>query len=257
MKNSIDKVRVAERFAASIDSYDANACGQRIVAAKLVDCIATYLQNRVHNVLEIGCGTGLLTHKLVETFDIGTLTLNDIAPNLCETTSQIVRQQVREVVSLAGDAEQSTLPRNLDLCVSSSTLQWFTDLDGFVKKIDDHLNPGGMFAFALYGHGTMQEIKDITGRGLHYYRFAELTQLVEKTMDIVYSQEVLSTYYFPSVWAVLKHIKHTGVGGVQGGRWTVRRLRQFEQEYKRKYGCDSGIPVSYNTLYLLARKKIE
>ena len=255
MKNNIDKERVARRFSASINTYDTNARGQKIVAHGLVECMAQYLQGPQKCVLEIGCGTGLLSKKLVETFAIDTLYLNDIATNLCQTTSQMVRSQVGEVVCLAGDAEQSVFPGDLDLCASSSTLQWLTDLDGFVRKIEDHLKPGGLFACALYGSGTMQEIKDITGRGLNYYRLTELRQIVEKTMDVVHTQEVASKYYFPSVWAVLKHIKHTGVGGVQGESWTRRRLRQFEQEYKRNYGCELGVPVSYTTLYLLARKK--
>lgn len=255
MKEYLNKKNIEQSFAGSYATYDQYAKGQSVAASYLIELLQKTSDHSVEGVLEIGCGTGLLTEKLVGSFEIQHLYLNDLAANLCQTTSNKVGTKVHEVTVLAGDAEKIDLPEAIDLCVSSSTLQWFCDIEAFVQRISNVLNPGGMLAIALCGEGTMHEIKALTGRGLHYHSLSRLTDIVKKTLHIEYTEEVREQYYFPSVWAVLKHIKNTGVGAVQGNQWDVGRLRQFEKDYRIHYGGERGIPVSFTTLYLVATKK--
>lgn len=255
MKEYLDKTIIEQRFAESSATYDKYAMAQHSAASYLVELLKNKSNRSLQRVLEIGCGTGLLTKRLVDSFEIEQLFLNDLAQTLCESTANSVKDRVRNMDVLWGDAEKITVPDKIDMCVSASTLQWLCDLDAFVQKIGTVLTSGGTLAIALYGAGTMDEIKELTGRGLHYHTLLGLQNMVQKSFHIEYAEEVCEKYYFSSVWAVLKHIKDTGVGAVQGKQWSVGRLRQFEKDYKTQYGCELGIPVTFTTMYLVATKK--
>jgi len=61
--------------------------------------------------------------------------------------------------------------------------------------------------------------------------------------------------FFPSVRAVLRHIRQTGVGGVDRERWNLGQLKEFERRYVEQFSSDDGLPLTYISTFVIAEKK--
>jgi len=255
----LDKSRVAASFLASSETYEEHAVVQKTVSLHLLSLLENILpkgRQAFPGVLEIGCCTGFLTEKLVRKFSIDTIHLNDLVRDFCLVSASRIGAAVGKTEILAGDIEDCSLPDNLNLVISSSTLQWMTDLPLLIERLFQALAPQGFCAFSIFGPGTMKEIGQLTGRCLHYRSMADVCGIVSEKFVILAADQEEHALYFPSVRGVLRHIKATGVSGVnQRERWTSSRFRQFEQEYVRQFGSDAGLPVTYESIYVVAQKK--
>ena len=79
----INKELIIQRFSKSLTTYNDEAIIQKKIICKLTEYIkALKLDNHYDNVLEIGCGTGLLTEKIGELFSPKNLFLNDICDDV-------------------------------------------------------------------------------------------------------------------------------------------------------------------------------
>lgn len=253
----VNKNCVVDSFRSSRNTYAENAIVQRRISQRLVDLLLTSNRCKYNSVLEVGCCTGLLTDFLCENFEIESLYLNDIVPEFCElTTARPALCQVRDVLTLPGDIEHCSLPGELDLIISSSTFQWIDDLDALFEKFHRSLKEQGILAFSLFGPGTMGEVRKITGKGLQYLSAKTLLQLVSKRFKIIVQEDKIDRLFLPSVRAVLRHIKDTGVGGLGGEKWSHSQLRNFEKRYREDFMTEQGIPVSYFSTTIIAKKEI-
>lgn len=256
----LNKSRVAASFKASSATYEEHAVVQKDVSLRLLsllDGVAQNLQKTFPVALEIGCCTGFLTAELVNRFCIQTIYLNDLVKDFCLLSAARIDSVVTNAEILDGDIEGVSLPNNLDLVISSATLQWMTDLCSLVKKVSLALEPGGLFVFSIFGPGTMKEIETLTGRCLNYQSAEDIYQSVGRYFDILKTHQEQHVLYFPTVRGVLRHIKATGVGGLgQKERWTHSRFRQFELAYVSQFGTDEGLPVTYDSIYLIAQKRL-
>ena len=84
-------------------------------------------------------------------------------PKACPKT-----EELKNIAWLIGDIEQLTLPQSLDAVISSSALQWMTDLPTLLHRIHDALKPNAYFGFSTFGPDNLTEIKQLTGQGLNY-----------------------------------------------------------------------------------------
>ena len=60
----IDKTEIKYRFKRSVESYEENAPVQRRIADHLFELLQGILDYQPDKILEIGCGTGLLTRRI-------------------------------------------------------------------------------------------------------------------------------------------------------------------------------------------------
>jgi len=256
----LDKSRVAASFLASSETYEEHAVVQKAVSLHLLSLLENLLPTTPKTfpeVLEIGCCTGFLTEKLVRRFSIETIFLNDLVSDFCLISASRIDSMATKAEILAGDIEGCLIPCNLNLVISSSTLQWMTDLPLLLERIFQALSPQGVCAFSIFGPGTMKEIAQLTGRCLEYRSMLDISGMVGGKFTILAAEQEQHVLYFPSVRGVLRHIKDTGVSGVsQKERWTNARLRQFEREYVQQFGSDAGLPVTYESIYVVAQKKL-
>lgn len=100
----------------------------------------------------------------------------------------------------------------------------------------------------------MAEVKELTGRGLDYCSPAKLAEMLSPYMRIDHLEERQTRLFFPSVWSILRHIRQTGVGAAPGQQLTVGTLRRFEHDYRDRYGCARGLPVTYSNIFVVATK---
>jgi malonyl-CoA O-methyltransferase len=253
-KGGVAKERVARAFLRGRQSYDREAVVQRAVNDRLL-LLLDRGQGRVRRVLEVGCCTGMLTEEIARRYTPELLFVNDLVEQFFETVSVRLSGAYRpRLRPWFGDIERCELPGELDLVVSSSTLQWLDDLDGFFARMAGALVPDGRLVFSMFGRETLGEITELTGVGLRYPSFRQVRDGLDQRFRIDHGEVIRDRLSFPDPLAVLRHIQATGVGGVGGYTWTPRRLEQFCQGYRRRFGDGQSVSLSYVS-YLFAAEK--
>jgi malonyl-CoA O-methyltransferase len=132
-------------FDAQAAVYDSVAHVQAEVARRL----AARLGGAPRRILEIGCGTGLLSAHLLAKFPDAQIILTDIsAPMLDQARRRLGAGQQYFVM----DGQWPDVSLGVfDLIVSSLAFQWFDDLPGALARLGNMLAPGGVLAFATLG----------------------------------------------------------------------------------------------------------
>lgn len=256
MTLGLDKCKIARRFRRSLSTYDDAALVQKKLAERLVGSLNSLPEKAFRRVIEIGCGTGILTEMLCSSKAVGTLYLNDLVPD-CEkmVLDRIADQRPSQVIPFFGDIEQLAFPSDLSLIVSGSTFQWLNDFPQLLDGLCSMLPQGAFLAFTLFGSGTLKEFSSLTSVELTYYS----DQKIRAMLDQAFTLESHSTYqdrlFFGSAREILHHIRATGVGGVGNYHWTKASLRDFGVRYGQKFGSKKGLPVSYVSSAFVFRKR--
>ncbi len=254
----IDKQLVRDRFCRTLSSYSGQAVVQKAMARELSEIICKQEPDRsFERILEVGSGSGALMAELLGRCNVNTYYANDLVEESRTSLQEILdRFAVGEFLFLAGDIESlKFLPSSLDLVVSNATLQWLNNLDGFFRKIEALLNPGGTVAFTTFGPSNMREISAIEGIGLSYYTLRELELLAGRYFEITVSREEKLRLEFSSPEAMLHHIRSTGVNGLLRRSWTKSRYLHFLAEYRRLFSCENGVYLTYHPLYCCMKKR--
>lgn len=149
---------VADSFSAATTTYDQAAAAQACAADRLVDCVLELALPANPNVLEVGCGTGLLTRRLLPRLG-GNWVVTDLAPAMvkaAEASCPAANATFRVM-----DAQQPDVPTGLfDLVVSNMAAQWFCDLGRTMRRLLACLTPGGVLAFSTLGRGSFAQWRE-------------------------------------------------------------------------------------------------
>lgn len=252
----IDKSQVAQRFEKAAKSYTEHAIAQKQICQNLMGLIQEHLpKNSLDRVFEIGCGSGNLSHLLMQNFQIRQLFLNDLYPEVQQHFTEPKKLQW-----LIGDIEQLGFPQSLDLIASSSALQWICDLDAIFKKCSEALINEGYFCFSTFGQQNLKEIKALAGQGLDYLSIESIQQKLQQNFEILHLSENIETLKFSHPKQVLQHLKATGVTATASQhRWSKQSLQQFYQDYQQFSELDQcgqrHYQLSYHPIYCIARSK--
>ena len=146
------KKQVIDAFSQAVH-YQEHAHVQRRVAHTLADSFPS-LSRPV--VLELGCGTGFLSQRLLAEWPDGRFVLSDIAePMLQRCRAHLGERAGLHYVVL--DGEQPAVGWGYDLIAASMVLQWFDDPLGALLGLRGLLRPGGYLLMATLGPESFQE----------------------------------------------------------------------------------------------------
>jgi len=146
--HSFNRASATYNEAAELQTKAAQLLTARILAQPMVNPKA----------LEVGCGTGGLTHLLLPRLP-GEWLLIDIAPSMLDALRQ--RFPALDAQLCVMDGEDPDLPTDsMDLIVSNLAAQWFDDLPKALKRLAQCLIPGGRMAIATLGHASLEQWKD-------------------------------------------------------------------------------------------------
>jgi malonyl-CoA O-methyltransferase len=262
----IDRRQVRDAFSRHAGAYEALVVVQRRVQQRLLTELAT-LGLTPQQVIDVGAGTGMLLRQVAERYPTAQLLAVDLAPGMC----QAARQRGAVHAAVAGDAEALPLRSgSADLLLSSSTFQWLPTLGPAFAEVQRVLRPGGWFCFALFGAGTLHELRDSyrwaisqLGRGqdrTHTFHDQEMlardlvaTGFVDCRVWSEREEEI-----YPDVPDLLRAVRGIGAGTtapVRGGTLAERRtMLTMMDRYRDAYGRSDGIPATYGVIYGLARR---
>lgn len=251
---NVDKAAIECRFKRSMESYDENAHVQKMVVRKLAALLTDYCPRIDGDILEVGCGTGLLTALLQQTYGIDRLFVNDLVEEMCRKTAG--RCQLSSRHCIVGDIEQIELQGEFELIVSASTFQWFARPAETFRRFCSYLKQGGWLVFSTFGPDNFRELKSVTGSGLEYCRMEEMAGLLSSCFEVLHTEEEHHVLDFNTPLEVLHHVKKTGVNAATLPiSWTRGRLEKFSLEYFQHFASEGRYFLTYHPQYFICRKR--
>jgi len=263
----VDRASVKRNFARQAGEYERHARVQRQVAERLAGLLDG-LDWPAGAILEVGCGTGLLSLPLSSRCGGAPLILSDLAHPMTHCAASLLP------AALAVDADAEALPfasGSCGLVASASVYQWLNSLPGALAEAGRILRPGGVLALALFGGRTLHELRTSHRRAVAESNSAQPSHALDfpapgdlhaalAGSDIsplqLFSEEVCETHR--DVASLLRGLKGLGASNAAKSRppGLARRgvMQRMTQIYQAEFGRAGTIPATYEVIYLLARK---
>jgi malonyl-ACP O-methyltransferase BioC len=253
---------ICQRFSAAAAGYTAAADIQHLAAQGVVD-----LLGRVPSparVVDLGCGTGILTRLIAQRFAAAEVCGVDISPAMIERAraetepAGRISWQVADAASFAGEG-------GFDLAASSASFHWMGPLARLFGNVTRLLLPGGPLVFSIMLRGTLGELQALRRRlapekaPLAALPAADdvLAALRGSGFEVAFQRTDTVKLDYPSAGDMLRRLHDQGVtgGAVSRGRsvLTARQLACLESEYDREHAGPGGVRASFVVMYVVAR----
>lgn len=265
MKEDSVKQTVIKRFSAAADTYDARATVQTTVAGKLMPMIPVTPPAR--RILEVGCGTGLLTRFLLQCFPNADIDAIDTAPGMIDRARRHFGAEPRMNWVLADAGEfQGSAPYSL--IVSNCTLHWMDPFAQGMRHVASLLDRGGRLVFSIMLNGTLGELRDSRLRVApgkppfgRLPTIEEVGQNLELAgCDVIDAREETEVETYPSAYDFIRSIHELGVtgGAVSRSHLPLSRieLSQLLTDYEEHWTAEGDkVYASFHAGYVTAVKR--
>ncbi len=216
---------VKRRFEKGFKSYDKHAFIQKSIAKLLI----YYLKNikkDFYSIFEIGAGTGILSSLIERNLNFKYLYLNDIV----ETSYFFLKEKLKsDFTFICADAQN--LKISCDLLISSSTFQWFKDLEETLANYN-----ANYLAFSLFLKGSLFEIKDLFNLSLNYLSYEHILKILKRlNYKTIFSFQGNFFLTFKDLFEALRYLKYTGVNSLSDKIITLNFLRKKNKIFIEKY----------------------
>jgi malonyl-CoA O-methyltransferase len=253
--------------------YDTHANVQRLMADWLAASIRRQKNGREaigSDVLEIGCGTGVLTEMLVRDWPFVSITALDLAPGMLEAAKKRVGKP--NVHYLLGDVEAWAAEANsasFDCLVSSACFQWLSRPKETLCDLRRLLRTGGLLTFTTFGPETFHELhkafdeayradgKEPQRHGLTF-RTADQWQvlLLEAGFSKIQYECSIQVKSYASVKDFLHSVKAVGASASEAenscGLGSRRLFNEMFRNYEDKFSVPGGVTATYDLLLIHA-----
>lgn len=149
-----DRARVARNRDRAAPHYDDYAFLKERVSRDIADRVQD-TPRQFERALDLGCHDGRLARILSGTGRVGAVDASDLSPAMVDTA------RAAGIQAYMLDEETPDLTgRGYDLIVSALSLHWVNDLPGTLARLRQGLKPDGLFLGALFGAGTLAELRE-------------------------------------------------------------------------------------------------
>ena len=266
---AIDSAHMRGNFSSHAGDYDNYASVQKRVVELLCRKLSA-LECSAGTFLDIGTGTGTLAANIAALRTEQPLVVMDIAHGMTMAASQ----RLPHACVCDGDAMSLPFSDNTFAVVdSSSVYQWVDWLPSAFSEVARVLQPGGLFAVALFGEQTLSELRTSHRRAFtenqqsrsshvqNFPSFADVSVAIEQAGFS--SRELCGTMeveYHADVPDLLRQLKQIGASNAAADRprgLASRRVMQTMMKlYAENYRCDDGLPASYEVIVAVAEKPL-
>lgn len=251
----VDKQRMSVRFAERRDTYNDNTPVQTDIITRMCDMMrAQHIHElasvRGARILEIGCGTGILSRNIDSWCgcDGGYFEMWDIAgPAPLQGDKRLFNKT---------DAETELMrcpSASFDIIATSSTVQWFNSPLRFMLECSRVLTSGGYLALSTFTRGNLHEVTQATGRSLPLLSKQQWLDIVPQSFEIVDCYAYSHSLEFNSAIEVFRHLKNSGVNSLDRDASGLATLQQALTRYSE--GLDGKFRATYRPLILILRKR--
>jgi malonyl-CoA O-methyltransferase len=258
---SINKELLANRFSTASDLYeDATPIQSKMAQNLFNEVLRLTFGKNIRNILELGCGSGRLTKKLVKEFPRSKITAIDIAPNmvdLAKTKSPTVNFIIGDIEKVVFDFEEK-----FDLIISNATIQWFENKQKTMQQINNLLEQSGVLAIATFGDKTFYELSKSFAESYLKHDLEVRSHVVKMpsvaTWKTIFSNEKVSeeifTQTFPSVREFLKSIQSAGAVNSAKENSTIPKkvLLDMMKYYAENFTDENEVLATYHVCYIFS-----
>jgi trans-aconitate 2-methyltransferase len=140
-------------------TYDRSSEPQQAWAADVLARLAGIAPDAT--VLDVGCGTGLVTEALLELVPRGRVLAMDASPEMVD----LARSRLGDRAEVwCQDVLELDLDDPLDAIISTATLHWVTDHDRLWPRLAHALRPGGTLEVQCGGEGNIAGVREVIER---------------------------------------------------------------------------------------------
>ncbi len=269
----INRLRVRQHFSKAADTYDEAAVVQRRTAEDMAERTLLLTSDK-HSILELGCGTGLLTEQLSQHYPQADIYAVDLADNMLQQAKarlmakppswQFWSRKTLPVKLIQADA--FSLPfadAAFDLVVSNFMLQWCQDLDAVFAEVRRVTKPGGALLFSTFGPDTLKELRQawlaVEGDAAHqrFNDFIDMHDIGDALIRSGFGQPVMDVeqvrIVYKSAMGVMRDLKAMGATNaksVNAPKGLLRRdtLKAVEAFYEAQSSIKHQVTATYEVV---------
>lgn len=239
------KALIANCFNKAAATYDAHCNVQRFSGHTLLE-IAKSLNLSPKAIIDLGCGTGLITQKLTEIFNRIPLFAIDTSEQMLELAKARLDPYFIEISRLDFD-ELHNLGRIFDLVFSNMALHWSPNLAKTLSAIYQCLSEDGVLIFTIPLNGTLAEIKDYARQ--EFLSCQEVEQiLVRSNLKVLYHSQQTYQENFANALKALKSIKKVGAN------YVTHRKTNISYPVFRDLEIHKNFTLTYNIGFFAVQK---
>jgi len=264
MFNSFDKRLVRRSFDQASRQYNQFTALQRTIGERLMS-LAENVDIAHDSLLDVGAGTGYLTHQLDKLFPQSDLFALDISAAMLQQTRQ--RMGANNLQGLVcSDAELLAIKKlTLDRIYSNLAFQWCSQLSLVFSGSYQALKEQGLFLFSTFGPDTLKELGSAWAAAddqVHINDFMsaeqikkELEQAGFQTIQVL-SEDIVLFYETPK--QLMLELKGMGAHNINAtrkkGMTGTKAFSRMIQSYEKKRELN-GLPATFEAVYMMARKQ--
>ena len=253
------KQSVAQAFGSSACGYAAQASLQKDCAQRLMKLLEIqHPALPTGRVLEIGCGTGFMTQKLIHKFPDRSLIVTDLSEQMlqfCRSHLEIPVAQKPLIQFQQQDGEAIALPSNsCALIVSSFVIQWFQEPVKSLLKLVDVLQPDGVLLISFPTAQSFPEWRQICQMLNLPFTANPLpdSQPIAKALSQVTQRHQVLTQeiplHFSNAAKFLRSFKSIGANFSQTGKQlSTAQMRQLIRSWDQQ--SPNGITVHFQVCF--------
>lgn len=257
------KNQIKENFSNHITTYDKNASVQKLAADKMIESLKPWLDIIPSGpILEVGCGTGFVTEKLLQLFPDREVFVTDLSYEMvkfCERKMHRENLLSNNVKFGVLDGDDIKDVEKYALIISGFTIQWSKDAMTSAYAMIDALKPSGLLLLSFPGDHSFTQWKMMcqdlqipyTGNKLPE-EDRLVVQMSMKPVLVDSFSEIIPERY-DSVTDFFKSLKNIGAGTpTNNERLTKSQMQSLINYWEKKY--PDVVEVDYQLVYVAAKK---
>ena len=202
------KQKIKNSFNLVQNTYDDHSIIQQLCGKELIKNLLILDKKDYGKIIDLGCGTGIITQILFNNIKFNKSYACDFAPNLLNYAKYRLKKFSTEILN---SDYYNTLNKNLkyNLIFSNMSFQWCLDIELLLKLLYKNLEPYGILSFSIPVKGTLQNVPNQSKN--NFYSIEYLRKLaIDIGYKIILVKDKNFEQHFPSFISAIRSIKNTG-----------------------------------------------
>lgn len=241
--------QVKKAFNKAADRYDASCELQLKTGLTLIDLLKNHCTNS-NNIIDVGCGTGIITKELASAFQYKTFYAIDIADQLLAHAKEKLNK-FNIHFELADYNDMHDIGMFFDVIYANLSLHWSSNFNNTLTSMHTKLRKNGVLAFSIPLVGTFKEIKNYCAINTFYELALIERHILDAGFNIIHTKTQEINFEFNNVLKALRSIKSVGADYVaeeNRDNINIAKLKNFIQSN------NSSFKLNYHIGYFIVKK---